>query len=86
MTPIEILEKIIEEGGSCNWIKDANTRAICDNCPVNSENRSCADFSKELYKGGTKNAQEQNRAYLKLAERKLVEVAFEDMMEDKDDK
>lgn len=86
MEKLEILEKIIEEGGSCNWIRYGDgARSICDNCPINGENRNCADFSEQLYKGGKKTAQEQNEAYKKLAERTLVEIAFEDMMEGEHD-
>ena len=79
MTPIEILERIIKAAGSCTWIR-GDVRAICDNCPINGDNWGCAEFSIELSKDGKRKQSEQDKSYMGLAQRKLIEIAFEEMM------
>lgn len=87
MDQIKTLEKIIEEEGSCNWIRnpDNNPREICSGCPLNKESRNCADFAEALYNIGCKSNIDQNKAYKKEAERLLVVIAFEEMLEGKHD-
>lgn len=49
MSPREILKKIIEERGSCNWV-GCRIMTICANCPINS-NMPCVTVVSKLTGG-----------------------------------
>jgi len=88
MLPIDILEKIIEKEGSCNWIRDPDIpRRVCADCPINGADNGCASFTEELFAKGVVLAGEQNANYKRLAEKKLAVLAFEEILigEDSDD-
>ncbi len=88
MDPIEILEKIIEEKGSCNWIRQPgieDTRDICNNCPLNTGETTCLEFVTKLCDSGKHGAAIHDKAYYKEAERLLTKIAVEDMLKGKYD-
>lgn len=81
MNEIDILEKIIEEKGSCNWVLPH----ICDVCPLGKLTRdsdgsyiSCAEA---LAIDGLSESEADAR-YERAAADKLAEMAIEKAMKD----
>lgn len=76
MTGIEILERIVEEEGSCNWA----TPSVCDCCPLGSLIRS--DNSKfmscvEALNIDGLSEKEADARYKEAAANKLADIAIE---------
>ena len=82
MTPIEILEKIIENNGSCNWTHDEKCLAtdICKMCPLsydpNGKYISCCSAIIDKFS----EVANLDDMFLKQAKDKLVDLLMEEML------
>ena len=66
MKPHEILQKIIDEDGSCDWIS-SDAHDICRNCPLGGRT-GCATFVNDIM-GSWNDAD-----YLEVAKRLLANL------------
>lgn len=82
----QILQKIVDEEGSCDWIEAdrCDNQYICSTCPLSKLVKkddlnyySCIDALKVI---GLP-TQEQNKRYKETAERLLLDISVEDMLE-----
>jgi hypothetical protein len=85
MTPQEILERIISEEGSCDWIQKYKRKAICSKCPLSKLKRRpdgqylcCMEalgitVSEELRK-------KADHIYKRTAESLLFDMIVEEML------
>ena len=65
MKPHEILQKIIDEEGSCDWITYPNM--VCDRCPLGGA-KTCAGMVNKSMNNFT------DKDYLEVAKRMLADL------------
>lgn len=85
MTPVEILEKIIQNNGDCIWAQNHPTLShdeICDICPLgkNIKGEKMCCIERLLKKDKEYNWDEYNALYLKEAKRLLIDLLTEELL------
>ena len=85
MTAIEILEKIIEENGCCDWtahVEGQTASSICLKCPLSYDIKGRHVACVELTGVNKKlmSSDEVRKAYIKVAQKILADLLAEEML------
>ena len=91
-----ILQKIIDNNGSCEWIKEYGTPAdpnyICSLCPMSKLKKradgswmNCGDALGAMFNGHWMEDQTNRKLYVDKARQLLVDLHVEDMLTEGDE-
>jgi len=74
----QILEKIIENNGSCRWLK--GDISACINCPLGNKNGKRVCCVDTVFKGKNANMLNVNALFLEAAKKALLDILAEEML------
>ena len=79
--PVAILQKIIDEGGSCDWADSE----VCKNCPLGkkllgSRRINCLDYVLGPEERQIPSREEVDASYLRVAEEELFQLELENLL------
>ena len=86
-SPAEILQRIIDEGGSCDWTVDEHDKTqvhyICDSCPIGQlyRNSSCCGTVARV----TRNTSPMDAEYKQVAIQLLEDIEVDKMLDNGDE-
>lgn len=84
MTAIEILESIIENNGSCDWVTRHDkilSEDICNLCPLGfDKNGKPVACYYNVKTSATQTPAELDSAYVEAAKKKLIDLLMEEIL------